>query len=341
MHIIRKCIEALRWFSVSCVVGALIPAVALANNVKLSFLYLPVSDYAPFFVAYEKGYFDQYGIKVDLIPKDATAETVPLLASGNVIAGGSSWGAGVFNALNSGVGVTIVSQFARIPEHGRPPVHLMLSQQLANKGDDGSLNVLRGKKIGVLGPGALTVYLAKEALRTAGLDENDYELVHLPMHAFGQAFANQSIDAGVVFEPFATLFEQQQIATPSGYEFPRGIEMGFMVFNTDFINQHEDQVVRFVAAYLRASQELAASGWQDEANQIIIKKYVKLAGVNFDDMGLSQADPMGKINTPSVEEQEKFYQGQGNLIYSGLHGIGEHYRTDIAEKAVKLLKGQE
>src|SRR5262245_59272052 len=84
------------------------PIHARSASTKLSFLYLPIADYAPFFVAKEKGYFEQLGLDVDLLPKDATSETIPLIASGKVAAGGSSWSASVFNAASMGATVTVV-----------------------------------------------------------------------------------------------------------------------------------------------------------------------------------------------------------------------------------------
>ncbi|MGO4844025.1 ABC transporter substrate-binding protein, partial [Rhizobiaceae sp. 2RAB30] len=68
----------------------------MAQQPKLEFLYSPFADYAPFFVAKEFGFFDDFGVEVTLSPKGDTAETIQMLASGNIEAGGATWGASLF-----------------------------------------------------------------------------------------------------------------------------------------------------------------------------------------------------------------------------------------------------
>src|SRR5690606_19495529 len=95
--------------------------VQAADPVKLTFLYSPFADYAPFFIAKEKGYFAEQGLDVELSSKTGSAETFQLLASANAEAGGATWGAGLFNAINDGATLSIVATIARIPTEGRSP----------------------------------------------------------------------------------------------------------------------------------------------------------------------------------------------------------------------------
>jgi len=296
-------------------VSSLLPVFAEEKQ-EVSLLYLPVMDYAPFFVAKEKGYFDEYGIDVELLPKDATAQTVPLVASGRVTAGGASWAAGVFNAAAAGAGVTAIADFARVPRVGRSSVHFMLSPELVSQGAT-SVADLKGKRIGVLGAGAFTVYYAAEVLKSGGLTLDDVQVVHLTVPTLGQAFANGAIDAGVVFEPFATIFEDKSIAylLPGDDDFARGADIGFLLVNTDFLNANEDVVVRFVAGFLRAARELQAGGWQDPETQSHILKYVKLDPSVFRRMGLPYIEESGALDLDSMSEQEAFFREAGQLAY--------------------------
>lgn len=331
--LLRACRQLLYF----CTLLALGMSTSLAKPIKLSFLYLPVADYAPVFVAKEKGYFKELGLDVDLVPKDATAETVPLLASGNVLAGGSSWGAGLFNALNSGVGVTVVGQLARIPESGRSPVHFMVAGKKPTTGETDLAGSLKGRRIGVLGAGALTVYLAAEVHKSHGLQLSEIEMINLPMHTFGQAFANDSIQAGIVFEPFASGFEEQGIAHSAVEGFSRGTEMGFIAFNSEFLKKNEEAVVGFMTAFLRAARELKDGGWSQPEIQAILKKYTKLNENHFSKIGYTEVDPQGRIDLESVREQEAFFMEQENLIYKTPIDLSKHYREDISQKAAQRL----
>lgn len=308
---------------------------ALAKD-KVSLMYLPVTDYAPFFVAKEKGYFDALNVDLELLPKDATSETLPLIASGRVTAGGASWSAGVFNAANAGAGVTAVTDFSRVPRNGRSSVHFMISPALAAQGVT-SASALKGKRVGVLGVGAFTVYFAALVLKTGGLTLNDVQIVHLTVPTFAQAFANGAIDAGVVFEPFATLFEDKAIAKALPGDFARGTDVGFILVNTDFLKAKENVVVRMIAGFLRAARELQAGGWRDPAIREIIRKYVKLDVAVMARMGVSFLQEDGQIDFASVKEQEAFFRQEGQLAYKTPLDLSTFFRADIASKASAML----
>lgn len=307
-----------------------------ATREKMSLLYLPVTDYAPFFVAKEKGYFDDFDIDMELLPKDATAETVPLVASGHVTAGGASWAAGVFNAAAAGSGVTAVADFARVPKQGRPSVHFMISPALAAQGVT-SPSALKGKRVGVLGAGAFTVYFAAQVLKAGGLTLDDVQVVHLTVPTVGQAFSNGAIDAAVVFEPFATLFEDKKIAALLPGEFARGTDIGFILVNTDLLKSNEDAVVRMVAAYLRAARELQGGGWKDPATQRHILKYMRLDAAVLGRIGVSYIDENGKLDMPSIRDQEAFFRQAGQLAYKGQLDMSGFHRADVVDKASALL----
>lgn len=315
--------------------GALgLPAMAQSKD-KFSLLYLPVTDYAPFFVAKEKGYFDAFNLNVELLPKDATAETVPMVAGGLVTAGGASWSAGVFNAAAAGSGVVVVADLARVPAKGRSSVHFMLSPALAQAG--ATVPSLKGKRVGVLGAGAFTEYFAAQVLKTGGLGLSDVQVVHLTVPTFGQAFANGAIDAGVVFEPFATMFEQKNIAKLLPGDYARGTEVGFILVNADFLKAKEDVVVRMLAGYLRAVRHLQDGGWQDPSTQALMLKYMKIDTSVLSRIGLPTIDRSGAIDLASVQAQEAFFRQAGKLSYRKPLDWAALYPSEVAAKAAALL----
>ena len=65
-----------------------------------------------------------YKMDVTLSPKGGTAETIQMLASGNIVSGAATWGAGLFNSINSGATVTRVAtaptKKTRAPARTRP-----------------------------------------------------------------------------------------------------------------------------------------------------------------------------------------------------------------------------
>ena len=105
--------------------------------VAMEFLYSPFTDYAPFFVAKEKGYFEDNGLDVTLTVKAGSAETTQLLAAGQSQAGGDTWAAPFFNTIPQGATVAITAQLAKVPDDPaeKSPVPLIVSQADFDSGE--------------------------------------------------------------------------------------------------------------------------------------------------------------------------------------------------------------
>ncbi len=312
-----------------------VPAFA-ADAPVIHFLYSPYADYAPFFLAKEKGYFDAFGVQVELAPKTGTAETVQLLASGNAEAGGSSWGAGLFNSIVGGETITIVGTVARLPSGGASPSPFLLSKKAQEAGIK-TVADLKGKRIGIPGPGGFGEYSVAKALEKGGLTLADVEPVYLPPPATAESFANGGLEAGWSIEPFASQIVGQDLAVRLVEDHVDGTELGFLAFNSDFVRDHEDAVVRFVAAYLKAARELDNGGWKDPAVRKIVADYTGSPAELFEQIALTVRSPDGSIDIASVREQEAFFRKQGQLQYEGDIDLDTIYRRDLLAKANELL----
>ncbi|MDO5643205.1 MAG: ABC transporter substrate-binding protein, partial [Paracoccus sp. (in: a-proteobacteria)] len=210
---------------------------------KVEFLYSPFADYAPFFIAKDMGFFDEFGVDVTLTPKGDTAETIQMLASGHIEAGGATWGASLFNALDRGATVSIIATLARMPDSVPSPSPFMVSAQAWDAGIRTPAD-LKGKRIGIPGPGGFGMFSTAKALEKGGLTIEDIEPVFLPPPATAAAFANGAIEAGWSIEPFAGQLEKQGLGRPLVEDHTFGTELGFIAFNQDFVTANEDAVVR-------------------------------------------------------------------------------------------------
>ncbi|GII97029.1 ABC transporter substrate-binding protein [Sinosporangium siamense] len=301
---------------------------------EITFLYSPYADYGAFFLAQDKGYFAQMGAKVKLVPKGGSSgETYQLVSAGNVVAGGASWGAGLFNAVKSGASLSVLSSVSRVPKDGRDPSPFMVAVGSGVK----KVADLRGKKIGVPGPGGFGAYSVALALKTGGLTLKDVELTNISPPDTGPAMANGAIAAAWTIEPMSTALEEKKIATRLVEHHAAGTELGAVVFNTDFLKKNEDAVVKFLAAYLKAADELASGGWKDPANKAIIAKYTDLPVEMLDRIGLTENDPTGDIDWNSVSLQEQFFREQGDLEYDGNADMQSAFRKDLLDRASASL----
>lgn len=306
---------------------------------KIEFLYSPFADYAPFFVAEELGYFDDFGLDVTLSPKSGTAETIQMLASGNVVSGAATWGAGLFNSINSGATVTIVATLAKMPDTVPSPSPFMVSEQAWQ---DGIRDVkdLKGKRVGIPGPGGFGLYSVAKALEKGGLTVDDVEAIYLPPPATAAAFANGGLEAGWSIEPFALQLEKEGLGRRLVEDHTFGTELGFIAFNNEFAVENEDAVVNFLAAFLKAARQLDKGGWEDENILDIVSRYTGTEKETLKGIAYTVRSEDGSIDLASVREQEEFFRARGALEYDGPIDIESVYRTDLLEKANALLAQQ-
>lgn len=312
-----------------------LPSLAQEKS-KIEFLYSPFADYAPFFVAEELGYFDEFGLDVTLSPKGGTAETIQMLASGNVVSGAATWGAGLFNSINSGATVTIVGTLAKMPDTVPSPSPFMVSEQAWQAGIR-EVKDLKGKRVGIPGPGGFGLYSVAKALEKGGLTVDDVEAVYLPPPATAAAFANGGLEAGWSIEPFALQLEKEGLGRRLVEDHTFGTELGFIAFNNEFAKQNEDAVVNFLAAFLKAARQLDNGGWQDDNILEIVSKYTGTEKETLKGIAYTVRSEDGSIDLASVREQEEFFRARGALEYDGPIDIDSVYRTDLLEKANALL----
>ncbi len=305
----------------------------------LEFLYSPFADYAPFFIAEELGYFEEFGVDVQLTPKTGTAETIQMLATGNAEAGAATWGAGLFNSIHRGATVTIVATSARMPDSVPSPSPFMVSERAWEAGIR-SVADLKGKRVGIPGPGGFGLFSVAKALEKGGLTLDDIEPVFLPPPATAAAFANGALEAGWSIEPFALQLERQKLGRRLVEDHTFGTELGFIAFNNEFVRDNEEAVVRFLAAYLKAARQLDQGGWKDDAILEIVAKYTGTDKDLLKDISYTVRSEDGSIDLASVREQEEFFRARGNLEYEGEIDIDQVYRRDLLERANQLLAEQ-
>lgn len=306
---------------------------------QIEFLYSPFADYAPFFLAEDLGYFDEFGLDVTLSPKSGTAETIQMLASGNVVSGAATWGAGLFNSIHSGATVTIVATLAKMPNGVPSPSPFMVSE-LAWQAGIRKVEDLKGKRVGIPGPGGFGMYSVAKALEKGGLTVDDVEAVFLPPPATAAAFANGGLEAGWSIEPFALQLEKEGLGRRLVEDHTMGTELGFIAFNNEFAVENEDAVVRFMAAFLKAARQLDNGGWEDDNILEIVSRYTGTEKDTLKGIAYTVRSEDGSIDLASVREQEEFFRARGALEYDGPIDIDAVYRTDLLKKANDLLAKQ-
>jgi NitT/TauT family transport system substrate-binding protein len=248
----------------ACAKQATSGSAASGGKVTIGFSAWP--GWFPWQVAQEKGLFAGNGVDVEMKYFDSYTDSLNALATGNVTANSQTLN-DTLSSVSGGSKQTIVL----VNDNSTGNDQIIARPGIASIAD------LKGKKVSAE-QGTVDHYLLLLALKKAGLSESDVQFTPLATDAAAAAFVAGKVDAVGVFAPFTTtalgLSGSKAIATSK--DFPGAIP-DHLVFGTDFVAQHPDQVQAVVKTWFDTLAWIAAH--KDEAVGIMAKR----GGVSVED----------------------------------------------------------
>ena len=216
--------------------------------------------YGPFYIARDKGFFEQEGVSIEL----RIMENTPLK----------------MGAFMAGQVDLVASTADEFPIYMKPgtPVKYFLAVDNSNGGD----GVVSNKEITTVGElkghnvafeeGSVSQFFINALLLEAGLTQDDINMVNMTATDAGAAFVAGRVDAAVTWEPHLTQGEQ----TEHGHRLidssqKPGLIVDVVAATQDTIDQHGDQLKAFVRGWQRALEFLAenpAEGYQIMADGV-------------------------------------------------------------------------
>jgi len=271
------------------------------------------------FLAEKRGYFKDEGLKVELIPFDAGAKMVAPLGSGDLDAGAGAASAGLYNAVNRGLKLKMVADKGTNIA-GYSYKALMVRKDLIESGAFKSLADLKGKKVAIIANGAADESVINQALKKAGLKDDDIEKVFLPFPQHLTAFANKAIDASISAEPSITAMVRNNAAVRFvGIDDFYPVQQTAMLLINGKFAEDRKTVTAFLKAYLRGVRDYAATLKDGRiagpGAETMIKDIAEMTGIK--DVSLLHQmvpvfiDPDGQINRASVETDLAYFKLRG------------------------------
>lgn len=284
-----------------------------AELVDASFGYVPVTNFAPVFVAKELGYFAEQGLDVEVTAFAGGSEMIAELATGRLDAGMGGAGPGLFNAVDRDFPITVIA-----PGHseGSPvATPLVVSKRACESGAVLSVADLRGKKVAINAPGA-TEYWLSQALSTGGLTIADVDLETIPFSDAVTALGSGTIDAAMLGEPTATLAEQNGFGVRLATDFPvQDITPTVVYANSDFLANEPDVATKLMAGYLKACRAIMEHGLSDPTIAGIVAQYTQLPV----ELIASSVAPLfsvdGSLDLEGLQTLQAFFRERGELEY--------------------------
>ena len=289
------------------------PAVSSAQARKtLTIGYVPSTLFAPIFVAVERGYLRDAGFDATLTPIVAGADSMSLVAQGQIDVAAAALSAAFYNAVNRDLEVKFVAATGYQPRRGRPSA-LLIREDLYASG----LRVagLRGKKVGWIGnAGAASAYYVARILRPAGLRLTDLEAVNVANPDQEVALERKAIDAVFTSAPFTELFEQKHlgriVASP-----PPGIAASGIFFGPSLLRNH-DAAAALMGALRKAGAEISGNGFYDAANLEAYAKYTKQPIDVIKASPRYDFKPDLRIDQGTLEDMQREFLADGVLKYA-------------------------
>ena len=300
--------------------------------------YIPIIAYAPYFVAFEKGYFAEQGLQVELV-NFGGLPMEPALSTGDLDVGGLGVGAALFNAINQGLDVKVVSALGSEPP-GYDGAPLLVRKDLFDSGEITEPADLEGRKVAINIEANVNEFLMSEVLAKADLTMDDVDVVVMPFPDIPVAFANKAVDAACLAFPLAgvALSEGLAVELIPGYEVTYWPQNGVMGFGKRLLDPaNREAAVRFMVAFLKASRDVYADGWTRDENAAIVNQYTEVP-IEVIKRGASfYFEPNGRIYRPGMEKIQAYFVARGYTDFSEPLPLDQVIDESFLEEALERI----
>ncbi|HVP76711.1 MAG TPA: ABC transporter substrate-binding protein [Thermodesulfobacteriota bacterium] len=238
------------------------------EEVKIGYLTLVMS--LPTFVAIEKGYFQEQGLKVVNTPFESGTLIVDALVAGRIDV----------NAGSAIVGQWMVEQnlpgtFKIFIVYGSlGPKDVTFVLMVAKDSPMKEMKDLKGKRVATF-PGITSLSLAKAVLRPYFDPNKEVTLIEIPPGNIVQALASGQIDAYLTPEPFGMMAEAKEVGRHLvehplyALNLQYGIPGGAFTFNSKFLKEKPLVAKKVKAAIDKGLDFIDTS--EQEARKLLVK----------------------------------------------------------------------
>jgi NitT/TauT family transport system substrate-binding protein len=234
------------------------------------------AQWAPLYVAIERGYFQRLNVNVQLQAIRLGQDPLDLLTRGQIDVAVTDFSAAMFNGLAAGEKFSVAGSMAAIPADGGMPVELEVAKPLIDQGKVKTLADLKGRKIAIVGgAGSGSGYLASLALQGSGVGLADMTVIDLAAASMEEAFKIGSIDAALAPAPVSTTMEKDGVTVAKGAP-PAGTTWSGVLYGDKLGGSAG---LRFFQALVRGARDLTGPDRTSDDTLAILSRYT---GVSTD-----------------------------------------------------------
>ncbi len=296
---------------------------------------------APFYIAYDQGYFKDEGLDVDLIVLDSGAKVIAPLGTGELDVGSGALSVGFWNALLRGVKFRIVADRGHA-EAGYLYQTVFIRKDLVDGGQFKSLKDLKGLRMGFAAQGVTSLSLLNEAAKYAGIRFEDMTPVYLSFPQQIAALQNKALDGTLLIEPQATVAVNAGIGVrfmDTNVFYPHQ-QISVIFYSDKFATGRKDVADRFMRAWLRgvrAYNDTIRDGKIVGADDVVqtMAKSFNMSPALVREMYSQAVDVDGAVNAAGIQKDLDFFRQQG-WVAGGINA-GDVIDMSFARKASAAL----
>lgn len=333
-----------RWIAAVAALAVLVCGAAGAQTGPKLSLKVGASDrpdQAALYLSLYHGYFERQGLAVELIPSATGADFLSGLGMNQIQATTGSLNAALFNALNRGIDIRIVADYAHVGTDRDQTAAIVARADLMDSRILREPADLKGRVLAA-GPvrAQLPEFVYRKIYALGNISAADVTIRYLAFPDSLAALATKNIDLAFLIEPLVTQADRQNIARvfmPLSAVVP-GAELSVLQYSGEFA-KNTDAATRFMVAYLQGVRDFYDATWHhknEDATMALLVEHLSLKDRELWKAMRRNADLNGRINVANIEEQAAFYKAEGTVT-GPIPDIDKVIDQHFAEAAVKII----
>jgi ABC-type nitrate/sulfonate/bicarbonate transport system substrate-binding protein len=283
------------------------PAAFAADTVSVGSVDATSANLWPLQIGLKNGYFDEAGIKIDLVFAQSNASVIQQLAAGSYSVAPSAGIVDPIRAIDKGAPVSLVRIVIQAP-----PYALLAKPEIK------SIEGLKGKTIIVGGSADITRLFTDRMLQLHGLKTGDYDYIFAgATSARFSALKSGAVDAALLTTPF-NFYAEGAGYNNLGFTFDVLPDMPFagMAVNRPWAENNAAVLKRFLAAYTKG----VAWFYDPKNHDAAVKIQTDISHISQDDVEKAYAflhdknlfEPTGMVSKRKVA-----------TVIDALHELGD------------------
>jgi NitT/TauT family transport system substrate-binding protein len=310
-----------------------------APVVELKVGVLPLASFGPIYIAYERGYFRDVGLNVELVGGMTVNEHIAPLAQGQLHVAGCASNVACFNALNRQTDMQIVAslQSAGKTEKSIGNVALVVRKDLWDDGTIRGPRDLVGRTLHLqAGEGSNVHVQAATWLKRNGLDPRSVQVTNMFFADVFAAMQNRGIEVGTSSEPLISMGLARGIheILATMEDMHPSTQVLFLMYWSGIERLGPRVGERFMVAYLRAARDYVNAFEygidQDAIIDILVRETPLKDPALYRQIRYAWIDPDGRVDRQAMEADAELMRELGLLGPVDLSGMFVDKYRDFA-----------